>query len=429
MLKSLGLWACCLFVLMASGCAEIKNIQLQYWPLTVYPEEKLERNHFPLDQQTDVIGQVAAIRLAEGDTLPDVARHFSLGINALMKANPAVDVWVPRSGQRIVLPLRFILPEAQRKDIVINLAAMRLFHFKQDQQDLSVSTYPIGIGTEEQPTPTGQMLVSRKAVRPTWYVPAQVAQDRLKKGDLLPPSIPPGPDNPLGEYALYLEKSYLIHGTNKPASIGLRATNGCIRLYPEDISRLYADAPVKTLVNIVDQPYLVGRRNGVVYLEAHTPPEKIHADHLKKVYARLKDFEKASAQSMDWRKVESVLAEARGIPVAVLTLQKAAAIREPEMIEVSHPAKLTGKPEPPPMKTAAWYILAASEQEEVDALRMAALINHQGPPIPARVLVRNQRYLVVAGPFTEEDVAKNVLRRLKIDLEIDGILIEPTHRQ
>jgi L,D-transpeptidase ErfK/SrfK len=168
-----------------------------------------------------------------------------------------VDRWVPEAGERILLPLSFILPDTPRKGIVVNLATMRLFQYKEDGTSLLVTTYPIGIGTDERPTPTGQMHVARKAARPTWHVPASIAEDHRKKGDILPKAVPPGPENPLGEYALYLSKAgYLIHGTNKPASIGLTATNGCMRLYPENVKLLFDDTPVKTPVLIVNQPYL-----------------------------------------------------------------------------------------------------------------------------------------------------------------------------
>ena len=135
--------------------------------------------------------------------------------------------------------------------------------------------------------------MEREISRPTWHVPASIAEDHRKKGDPLAAAVPPGPLNPLGEYALYLSKSsYLIHGTNKPASIGLRATNGCMRLYPEDIKKLYAGTPVKTPVSIVNQPYLVGQRDGVVYLEVHTPFEDSNADNMEKVYTKLRNIEK-----------------------------------------------------------------------------------------------------------------------------------------
>jgi len=212
----------------------MKSVQENSWLFPSHLEKDIERNEFPVAKGDDVIGQLAVIRLEKGDTLPDIARHFSLGINAISAANPGLDVWVPEAGKRIMLPLSFILPDAPRKDIVVNLATMRLFQFKGDSKSPVVSTYPVGIGTKERPTPTGQMHVQRKATRPTWRVPASIAEDHRKKGDPLPAEVPPGPQNPLGECALYLSKSsYLIHGTNKPASIGLKATNGCMRLYPE----------------------------------------------------------------------------------------------------------------------------------------------------------------------------------------------------
>jgi L,D-transpeptidase ErfK/SrfK len=125
----------------------------------------------------------------------------------------------------------------------------------------------------------------------------------------------------LGEYALYLSRpSYLMHGTNKPASIGLRASNGCIRMYPEDVKRLYQDTPVKTPVLIVNQPYLLGRRDGVVYLEAHVPPEGMDS-RFDGVYAKLKKIEKDSGRAVDWDKVKKILAEARGIPVPIFELR------------------------------------------------------------------------------------------------------------
>jgi L,D-transpeptidase ErfK/SrfK len=395
-------------------------------PLHIHPEEKIERNDFLVAEEDDVIGRLAVIKLEKGDTLPDIARHFSLGINTVSAANPGVDLWVPEAGEPILLPLSFILPDALRKGIVINLAAMRLFYFKEDGQRVAVSTYPVGIGTTEQPTPMGKMYIMRKKFRPTWYVPAVIARDHREKGDLLPANVPPGPLNPLGEYALYLSKSgYLVHGTNKPASIGLRATYGCIRLYPEDIKRLYEATPVKTPVRIVNQPYLVGQRDGIVYIEAHKPFKGSGTTELKKAYEQLRNIEKKSGHAFDWAKVGKVMGEARGVPVPIFDIRHGNEANDTEIIKLRHPDKLYGKPEIPELKTDAWYVLAATLRDKENALRLAAIINHQGPPIPARVLSANGHHRVIAGPFDNRREAKNAAKRLKIDLEIDGVLVEP----
>lgn len=413
-------------VVSLNACAVTRKVEDKRWHDPISQEKELERNEFRVASGEDLIGRMAVLRLEKGDTLPDIARHFSLGINEITAANPGVDVWVPKAGERIILPLSFILPEAPRKGIVINIAGMRLFRFKQDGNSLVVSTYPIGIGMKEKPTPTGQMRVERKAARPTWYVPASIFEDHRKKGDPLPSEVPPGPLNPLGEWALYLSKSgYLIHGTNKPASIGLEASNGCIRLYPENVQTLYHDTPVNTAVVIINQPYLIGRHNGELYLEAHTPLQRSDTADQEKVFGRLKSMEKKTGRKVDWERVKKTMSEARGVPVPVLAPGQRSETAATELIEVKHPAKLYGLPEIPELKLEGWYVLAADVSDEIEARRIAAIINHQGPPIPARVLPNNKNYRVMAGPFSNVSEAKDAVKRLKIDLEIDSILVEP----
>jgi len=273
------------------------------------------------------------------------------------------------------------------------------------------------------------MHVERKASRPTWHVPASIAKDHLKKGDPLPAKVLPGPQNPLGEYALCLsEPSYLIHGTNKPASVGLMATNGCMRLYPEDVKRLYENTPVKTAVNIVNQPYLLGQSNGMVYMEVHASTEDLDAAEFDKLYAKLKNIEKKSGRTLDWSKVKKILAEARGIPVPIFETRQGSGIGVAEPLEVKHPGKLYGRPKIPELKKDAWAVLAADLRDEIDAVRLAAIINHQGPQIPARVIAKNSSYQVIAGPYSDIKEAKDTIKRLKIDLEIEGRLIEPVKK-
>ncbi len=425
----LRLVALAALLLFLPGCAVFQQAREQAWLSPAQPEQALERQAFALPPGDDVIGQMAVVKLARGDTLPDIARHFSLGINAISAANPGVDLWVPAAGERVLLPLSFILPDAPRAGIIVNLATMRLFQFRQQGASLQVTTYPVGVGTRERPTPTGQMYVERKATRPTWHVPASIAEDHRKKGDPLPAAVPPGPDNPLGEYALYLSKpSYLIHGTNKPASIGLKATNGCLRLYPESVQRLFNDTPVNTPVAIVSQPYLVGQRHGVLYLEAHKPMDGPGTAELEAVKARLRGFEKQAGRPLDWDRVGTVLAEARGIPVAILAMQPGASLTTAAPLKVARPERLFGQPQIPELKLEAWYVLAADVGDEREARRLAAIINHPGPPIPARVLAKSNRYRVIAGPFDAAAAARQAARRLKIDLDLDGILIEPVNK-
>lgn len=160
-------------------------------------------------------------------------------------------------------------------------------------------------------------------------------------------------------------------------------------------------------------------------MEAHAPLDDSGAIELEKTYARLKNFEKKSAHTLDWKKVKEVQTEARGIPVPILEMRQGGENEAAEIIEVEHPDRLYGKPELPELKLEAWYILAADVRDEIDALRIAAIINHQGPQIPARVLSKDNSYRVIAGPFSDISEAKDAVKRLKFDLDIDGILIEP----
>ena len=389
------------------------------------PEKAIEPRAISAAKGDQVMGRLAVVRVQDGDTLPDIARHFGLGYDEISAANPGVDVWAPQAGSRVILPLMFILPESPRKGIVINLAAMRLFRY--GGKNGSVITYPVGIGEEGRSTPMGEMSVERKAVRPTWYVPASIRKDHQKRGDPLPAEVPPGPDNPLGEYALYLSRaSYVIHGTNKPYSIGLRATNGCIRLYPEDMEKLYPASAVRTPVNIVNQPYLIGRDDGMLYLEAHTPQEELNAGDMKKrLYARLRQIEKKEALQLDWKQIEETVKQARGIPVPVLEGAAGLEGMIAGAAEIEHPAELKGQPQVPTFKSGAWYVRADEMIGEHNARRLAAVLNHQGPPIPSRVVRKGDRYQVVAGPYKDKKAAVAAARRLRSDLEIDGVILGP----
>ncbi len=284
-------------------------------------------------EKTDVVGAVQIAIARHEDTLPDIARHYDLGYEEIIAANPGVDPWLPGKGTHLVLPTQFVLPKAAREGLVLNLASLRLFYYpKPDSGEPAVViTHPIGIGRVGWQTPQGKSRITQKLVKPRWTVPASVRKEHAQMGDPLPPVVPPGPDNPLGDFAMRLSlPSYLIHDTNKPWGVGMRISHGCVRLYPEDIARLFPEVPVGTKVNIVNQPYVAGWLNGKLYLEAHKPlaeDGKRWGDSLKPmeqvVRAKAGDF----LVAIDWEKARQVASEARGIPVPILP-------DSPELMEV-----------------------------------------------------------------------------------------------
>lgn len=398
-------------------------------PLPAYQPDSIESHSFRIGADDEVLGELATVPLDEGDTFSDIARHYGLGYQQITEANPEYDPWTPPASTKVLLPLRFILPDAPRKGVVINLANMRLFHFSGKS---SLTTYPVGIGREGRASPLGAMTVDRKTPNPTWYVPESIRRDHAKKGDPLPSVVSPGPDNPLGAFALYLSRpSYLIHGTNKPFSIGVRASNGCIRLYPEDIQVLFRDVKEKSQVRIVNQPYLVGISGNAVYLEAHQPHEELNAKQARAAAsAKLKKIEKMQGIKLNWGLIAQVMDEARGIPVAVGKPGTVTPDYAAGAVTLSHPSRLTGQPGPVDAANngQSWYVRAATTEDSNSADKLAAVLNHMGPRIPARAVAKSGRYEVLAGPYADAKTAKQAAKQLRIEMEIAGEIVEPKQR-
>jgi L,D-transpeptidase ErfK/SrfK len=220
----------------------------------------------------DVIGSPSAYVTRQSDTLLDVARDHDLGYVEIRAANSGIDPWLPGEGKTLVLPTQYVLPDAPRRGIVINLSELRIYYFPPGGGE--PRSFPIGIGGEGKETPVGRTRIAGKRRDPVW-IPTKSEHEEDPD---LPPSIGPGRDNPMGEYALYLGWSgYAIHGTNKPDSVGRRDSHGCIRLYPEDIERLYREAGIGTSVTVVNQPAKAGWLGGDLYLEVHPTQEDADA--------------------------------------------------------------------------------------------------------------------------------------------------------
>ena len=272
-----------------------------------------------------VVGQEHMELARQEDTLVDIARVNGLGFEEIVIANAAVDSWLPGEGTPVILPMRFILPAGPREGILINVAEMRLYYFPKVKVDevATVETFPISIGRSDWSTPLVTTRVTRKTKDPIWYPPASLKAERRQQGDTpLDDVVKAGPDNPLGQYALYMGiPSYLIHGTNKAFGIGMQVTHGCMRLYPEDIERLFNEVPVGTPVRIVNQPFKVGWLEGVLYLEVHpwlegTPQSSLNDKTilpalLKQALALYPDY------PVDQQAVEMAVIEADGMPVAI----------------------------------------------------------------------------------------------------------------
>ncbi|MBY4676277.1 L,D-transpeptidase family protein [Marinobacterium arenosum] len=277
---------------------------------------------YRLASDEGVIGTLQMTTASADDTLVRIARRHNLGYREMVLANHQTDRWLPEPGGLILLPTQHVLPKAPRRGIVINLAEMRLYYFPAERTG-EVWTYPVGIGREGWQTPRALTHISAKIEAPSWTPPESIRQEYSERGIELPASIPAGPDNPLGSHALRLAlPGYLLHGTNRPAGVGMKVSHGCIRLYPEDIASLFAEVRVETPVRIVDQPFKLGWQDGLLFLEVSRPDYPIaEAGHQGIDMNQLVDAIIAATPEqdahIDWQLVEQIAKQADGVPAAI----------------------------------------------------------------------------------------------------------------
>lgn len=271
----------------------------------------------------DIIGPLPfdVVFTSVDDTLADIAIDNDLGYTETIMANPTIDPWLPGDGMLVVLPTAHILPSGPRRGIVINLADQRLYYFSDGNPPVS---FPLGIGAEAANLRTGSTLVRAKRVDPSWMPTARMREEDPE----LPSVVPPGPDNPLGPKALYLDwPGIVIHGTNKPYGVGRRVSHGCFRLHNPDIERLYRKVPIGTPVRVVDEPVKLGWLDDTLYIEVHLTTRQAASldetghfgppDH-PKLEERVARAAGRAAPRVDWGTVRKAVEEQRGIPIPIL---------------------------------------------------------------------------------------------------------------
>jgi L,D-transpeptidase ErfK/SrfK len=272
-----------------------------------------------------VVGEDQTIMTVYEDTLYDLARAYSLGSEELIRVNPKVDPWLPGAGKMLVVPGRHILPPGPHEGIVVNLPEHRLYYYPKPKRGgpIQVITYPVSIGKMDWRTPLGITHVIQKEKNPIWFPPESVRKEHAEAGDPLPPRVGPGPDNPLGAYAMRLAAgngTYLIHGTNNPIAVGLAVTHGCIRMYPDDVAQLFPLIPVGTPVRLINEPVKVAWVDGELLLEAH-PPVDAQGQSFEPNIDQFSDLLKAAVGdttvAINWDYAREVLQKADGVIATV----------------------------------------------------------------------------------------------------------------
>jgi len=275
----------------------------------------------PSPASADLIGELRSYVVRQGDTLLDVARFFDLGINEITAANPGIDMWIPPEGEVLVIPTAWILPRSSRRGIVVNIPEMRLYYFRSADpkvgREAGVITFPVGLGRDEWKTPQGSFTIRGKTVNPTWVLPESIKEERRRDRGYSEDFIPGGdPENPLGKYRLELSMPlYALHGTNKPWGVGMQVSHGCIRLYPEDIEKLFGMVRVGTPGAFIYEPIKVAVVGEHVFVEAHPDIYKM-LDNEKQTAIEILS-ERRVLGRVDRDLLDAALAARAGIPVDV----------------------------------------------------------------------------------------------------------------
>lgn len=273
------------------------------------------------NNDSTLLGSLQDTKTFGGDTLATIGRRYEIGLFELIEANPRLKMdQVFAAGEKIVIPSAFLLPNAAHKGIVINLSELRLYFYVPNTR--TVMTFPVGVGRTDWDSPIGETYISRKKADPTWTPTQHILQSSLERGVVLPKQVLPGPENPLGPYALYMPiPAILIHGSNDASGIGRRSSSGCIRLQPEAIESFFDLVPINLNVTFVDQPVKTGWLNNDFYLEVHTPlDETLEQDSTSlntKMKQAIQNAMVTRAARIDWDLAEKVTIEKRGYPVKI----------------------------------------------------------------------------------------------------------------
>lgn len=268
---------------------------------------------------SSIVGKTQTITIQPDQNFFQISRKYDIGFEALVAANPKVNYDQRKDPQAITVPSRIALPPVPWHDIVINVAEMRLYYFTPDGKQVYI--FPVGVGRAGWATPTAETKVIIKERNPVWHIPDSIRENEANQGTYFPDVIEPGPQDPLGAFALHLDlPGYLIHGTNDPNSIGAQSSSGCIRMYPEDIETLFNLAKKDMHVRIINVPYKVGVDGNTLELEAHPQFDNNQEKKIANVTPILQSVlssQGAQDANINWHDAARVATEHSGIPQAI----------------------------------------------------------------------------------------------------------------
>lgn len=221
----------------------------------------------PLPLYSTLGGGVEEVVVEKSVHLSHLALRKQVRWLVLARHNGISEPYRLKKGTTLTINNTHIIPTELDHGLLINLPELTLYHFAQGVYQ---RRYALAVGRRSWPTPTGDYRIVNKARNPTWIVPASIREEMAESGREVLERVPPGPNNPLGEYWLGTSAPGVgIHATNRPWSIGTSASHGCIRMLPEDIAQLFPQVEVGTPVKIIYRPVKLALVAERVYLEVH----------------------------------------------------------------------------------------------------------------------------------------------------------------
>jgi L,D-transpeptidase ErfK/SrfK len=242
--------------------------------------------------------------VAPQDTSRSIAAHFGEPETII---SPGAE---PQPGTEIVVDNRHIAPAAIPDGVVINIPQRMLFLFREGRL---ADAWPVTVGRPDWPTPLGSFYVASRRLDPTWHVPPAIREEMEEDGIEVGDEVKPGPKNPLGKHFLGLDHGGIgIHGTNRPLSIFLFGSHGCIRLGPDAAATLFRSISDSEPVEIVYQPVaLAVLDDGRIFLESDSDPYDRGRAHIEDVRAAARGA--GLEGSINWPQASRVLAMVEGV--------------------------------------------------------------------------------------------------------------------
>jgi L,D-transpeptidase ErfK/SrfK len=257
---------------------------------------------------TDVTGSVFGYKVQKGDSLTLLSARFGTAIRNLAELNGLSPTVFLREGQTLQIDNRHLVPATLEDGILVNIPQRMLFIFKAGRL---AGAYPVTVGKADWQTPIGLFHVLEKQHDKTWNVPLSIQEEMRREGLVVRQEVPPGPDNPLGEYWIRISPSCGIHGTNAPASIYSATSHGCLRLQPSVIAEIYALSVVGMPVQVIYQPLLFAKIGDACYIEANRDVYGMNPPRIAAIEAWA--TEAGVKQAIDWQLVRNELQATRGI--------------------------------------------------------------------------------------------------------------------